>query len=85
MKMRFTAEIIGDDGQVVTKPVTIDTDVPEFEKFLNGSNFLEQFGYYEKAVVKARNDVAKEATGQYLDELFKKKPELRPKQTPNGE
>jgi hypothetical protein len=84
MKLRITADIIDDDGNVVVKPTSAGVDIPEFEQFINGTNFLDTFDQYERPVLKARNEVLSGITEQYLEELFKKKPHLKPKNQQNG-
>jgi len=72
MKMEITVKIKNDDGTETIKPITIDTDIPEFDEFKGPDNFREVFDKYEKAVLKARNTAAEVATEEYLTELSKK-------------
>jgi hypothetical protein len=72
MKMEITVKINNDDGTETIKPITIDTDIPEFDEFEGPDNFREVFNKYEKAVLKARNVAAEVATEEYLTELSKK-------------
>jgi len=73
MKMEIYIKITDNDGNEIIKPVTVDADIPDFSEFVGPDNFLEVFDAYEKAVLKARNKAAEEATEEYLAELSKKK------------
>ena len=77
-KMEITVKIINDDGTETLQPVTIDTDIPDYDDFKGPDTFLQDFDVYEKAVLKLRNDAVKEATDAYLEDIAKKK--LMPKQ-----
>jgi hypothetical protein len=80
MKMKITVEIENDKGGKTIKPITIDTNVPDFDDFKGPENFREIFDKYEKAVLKARNIAAELATEEYLAELSKKKHLEKPKE-----
>lgn len=73
MKMKITVEIENDDGTKTIRPITIDTDIPEFEEFKGPDNFREVFDKCEKAVLKIRNKSVELAIEEYLSELSKKK------------
>ena len=77
MKMKINIEFIDDEGNEAVKPITVGTDVPEFDDFTGPDKFLEEFDVYEKAVLKARNMAAEMATEEYLAKLSKKKPRIR--------
>lgn len=79
MKMKIIVKFENEDGTETVKPITIDTDVPEFDEFKGPDNFREVFDKYEQAVLKARNTAAEVATEEYLSELSKKKPMKEPK------
>lgn len=85
MKMEITVKIKNDNGTETIKPITIDTNIPEFDDFKGPDNFREVFDKYEKAVLKARNEAAEIATAEYLTELSKKKPFRKPKQAKEEE
>jgi hypothetical protein len=72
MKMEISIKIKNVNGTETIKPITIDTDIPEFDDFEGPDNFREVFDKYEKAVLKARNAAAEIATEEYLTELSKK-------------
>lgn len=74
MKMKITVEIENEDGTKTIKPITIDTDIPEFDEFKGPDNFREVFDKCEKSVLKIRNKAAELAIEEYLTELSKKKP-----------
>jgi hypothetical protein len=77
MKMEINVMFKDDEGNEILKPITIDTDVPDFDEFTGPDRFREEFDVYEKAVLKARNKAAEIATEEYLAELSKKKPQIR--------
>lgn len=72
MKMEITVKIKNDDGTETIKPITIDTDIPEFDEFEGPDNFREVFDKCEKSVLKIRNKAAELAMEEYLTELSKK-------------
>jgi len=68
MKVRFTAEIVDDDGEVRKAPVRAEADVPEITEFTSPSEFYKVFDRFERPVIEARNQVAAEVTKDYLEE-----------------
>ena len=68
MKIRFTAEIIDDNGNVLKNPVSVETKVPDLTDFNCPSEFLKVFDQYERPVIEARNQIASEITKDYLEE-----------------
>ena len=72
MKMEITVKIKNDDGTETIKPITIDTDIPEFDEFTGPDNFREVFDKCEKSVIKIRNKAAELVMEEYLTELSKK-------------
>ena len=68
MKVRFTAEIIDDNGKALKAPVAVETDVPDVADFNCPSEFLKVFDQYERPVIEARNQIASEITKDYLEE-----------------
>ena len=60
MKIRFTAEIIDDNGNVLKNPVSVETKVPDLTDFNCPSEFLKVFDRYERPVIEARNQIASE-------------------------
>jgi hypothetical protein len=79
MKMEISIKITNDNGIETLKPLVVDTSIPEFDEFIDATNFREVFDKYEKAVLKARNTIAELATEEYLSELSKKKPMIKQK------
>ena len=73
MKIEITVKIKNDDGTETIKPITIDTDIPEFDEFKGSDNFREVFDKCEKSVLIIRNKAAELALEEYLTELSKKK------------
>ena len=67
MRLRFTAEMIGDNGERVSMPIEVETSVPNPEEFGDKSRFYEIFDQYEKAALEARNQAAEEITESYLN------------------
>ncbi len=74
MKIEIIVKFKNEDGTETLKPITIDTDIPEFDEFKGPDNFREVFYKCERAVLKARNTAAELAMEEYLNELSKKKP-----------
>jgi len=74
MKMEINIKITNDKGDEIITPVTVDTEVPEFDEFVDAKNFREVFHKYEKSVLKIRNMSERVASECYLTELSKKKP-----------
>ena len=73
MIMEINVTIKDADGNIVVKPITVETGVPDFDDFTGPDKFREEFNVYEKAVLRARNEAAEKATEEYLAELSKKK------------
>ena len=67
MRLRFTAEMIDDNGERVSMPTEIETAVPNPEEFGDKSRFYEIFDRYERAALEARNQAAEEITQSYLN------------------
>lgn len=78
MKMEINVKITNDKGEEIIEPVTVDTEVPEFDEFVDASNFREVFHRYEQSVLKIRNMSTRVASECYLTELSKKKPIPKP-------
>lgn len=80
MKVRFTAEIIDDDGNVVGKRTTEEGGIPSMQEFdlSTKEGFLRDFDALEKSVLKARNQIGEDITEAILDGTSKKNafPEL---------
>lgn len=83
MKMKITVEIENEDGTKTIEPVVVDTEIPDYDDFKGPDTFLQDFDVLEKAVLKIRNDAAKEAVEAYLEDISKKKliPELEKKKS----
>lgn len=74
MKVKFTAEIIDDDGNVVGKRISEEGGIPSMETFdiSTREGFLRDFDLLEKAVLKARNQIGADATDEILKGALKK-------------
>ena len=68
MKVRFIAEIEDDNGNIVKRPVTVETDVPDISEFIEPTEFYKVFDRFERPVIEARNQLAAEITKEYLEE-----------------
>ena len=80
MKVRFMAEIIDDNGNVVKTPVTTEAIVPDVMEYGDPSEFYQVFDRFEKPVIKARDHVAAELAKEYLEgAVFLKGGEKEPK------
>ena len=67
MKLRFTAELIDDNGELVSRRTEVETTVPKLEEYGERSRFYEVFDRYEKSALEARNQAAVEITQSYLN------------------
>ncbi len=74
MKVKFTAEIIDDDGNVVGKRTSEEGGIPSMETFdiSTREGFLRDFDLLEKAVLKARNQIGADAADEILKGTLKK-------------
>ena len=68
MKVRFSAEIIDDNGERIRMPVAAEVEVPNIREYSNASEFYKLFDRYERPVIEARNQIASEITKDYLTE-----------------
>ena len=68
MKVRFTAGIIDDRGEIVKTPVTVETAVPDVTEFTEPTEFYQVFDRFERPVIEARNQAAEEIAKRYLEE-----------------
>lgn len=73
MKMEISVKFIDENGMEATKPVTVDTSVPDFDDFHDVSDFLLVFDQLEKAGLKLRNESFSTALTQYMETMSKKK------------
>jgi hypothetical protein len=73
MKMEINIKITNDDGQEMVTPVLINTEIPDFDEYIDSSNFREVFNKCEQSVLKIRNKSTELAIEEYLTELSKKK------------
>jgi hypothetical protein len=80
MKIKFTAEIIDDDGNVVGKRTSEEGGIPSMETFdiSTREGFLRDFDLLEKAVLKARNRIGADAADEILKGTLKKQRILEP-------
>ena len=74
MKVKFTAEIIDDNGNVVGRRTSEGGGIPSLEDFdlSTKEGFLRDFDALEKAVLAARNQIGEEATNELLGCASKK-------------
>ena len=74
MKVKFTAEIIDDNGNVVGKRTSEEEGIPSMEEFdlSTRDGFLRDFDLLEKAVLKAGNQIGADITDELLDGTLKK-------------
>lgn len=75
MKVKFTVEIIDDDGNVVGERTSEEGGIPSMETFdlSTKEGFLRDFDLLEKAVLKARNQIGSEAADEILKGALKKR------------
>lgn len=67
MKIRFTAEIIEDNGRTEKEVKIVETEVPDITEYDEPSKFKQVFDQFEKPVIEARNLVATEIAKEYLE------------------
>ena len=72
MKLEISVKFIDENGSEATKPVTVDTSVPDFDDFHDVNDFLLVFDQLEKAGLKLRNESFSVALTQYMEEMSKK-------------
>lgn len=74
MKVKFTAEIIDDNGNVIGKRTSEEGGIPSTEEFdlSTREGFLRDFDLLEQAVLKARNQIGADITDEILDTALKK-------------
>lgn len=69
MKMKINIEITDNEGIAETHTVEVEAEIPE-----NGDLLIDNV---EKAILKLNKQAIRQAVEAYLEELSKKKPELR--------
>lgn len=79
MKVRFTAEIIDDEGNVVENRIRETNGIPSPETFdlSTEEGFLRDFDSLEQAILTARNQIGKDITEGVLSVASAKKKRLR--------
>lgn len=79
MKVRFTAEIIDDEGNVVENRIRETNGIPSPETFdlSTEEGFLRDFDGLEQAILTARNQIGKDITEGVLSVASAKKKRLR--------
>lgn len=69
MKMKINIEITDNEGIAETHTIEVEAEIPE-----NGDKLIDNV---EKAILKLNKEAIRQAVEAYLEELSKKKPELR--------
>lgn len=74
VKLEFVARITTPDGKVIERKVDAPDGIPTPDDFDMSSKkgFLDSFDAYEKAALKARNQICEDITQEYLAEVSKK-------------
>ena len=72
MKLEISVKFIDENGMEATKPVTVDTSVPDFDNFHDVNDFLLIFYQLEKAGLRLRNESFSTALAQYMETMSKK-------------
>ena len=72
--IELVARIKNPDGTYIEKVVTLEDAVPEIKNFdfSTKEGFLRDLNTYEKAMIKARDQVMKDITDEYLESRVKK-------------
>jgi hypothetical protein len=74
VKLEFIAKITMPDGKVIERKVDANDGIPAPYDFDTSSKngFLESFDALEEVTLEARNKIADDITGAYLEEVSKK-------------
>lgn len=74
MKVKFTAEIIDDNGNVIGKRTSEEEGIPSMEDFdlSTREGFLRDFDLLEKTVLRARNQIGADIADELLGGSLKK-------------
>jgi len=74
MKIRFTAEIIDDDENIIEKRTGEEDGIPSLENIdiSTKEGFLRDFDIIEKAILNARNKAGKDITDGIYEAVSKK-------------
>lgn len=72
MKLEISVKFIDENGMEATRPVTVDTSVPDFDDFHDERDFLLVFDQLEKTGLKLRNESFSAALAQYMETMSKK-------------
>ncbi len=72
MKLEISVKFIDENGMEATKPVIVDTSVPDFDDFHDVNDFLLVFDQLEKAGLKLCNESFSTALTQYMETMSKK-------------
>jgi len=74
VKLEFVAKITMPDGKVIERKVDANDGIPSPDDFdvSSKNGFLESFDVLEKATLEARNRIAEDITGAYVEEVSKK-------------
>jgi len=74
VKLEFVAKITLPDGKVIERKVDANDGIPAPDDFdvSSKNGFLESFDVLEKATLEARNRIAEDITGAYVEEVSKK-------------
>ncbi len=70
-KMVFTINFKDENGVEEVKPITVETDIPDYKEF---NDFVSDFNKLEQAVLKARKEVTEKALEAYMEDISKKSP-----------
>ena len=57
MKVRFIAEIVEDNGNIVKTPVTVETDVPDISEFTDPTEFYTVFDRFERTGHRSKKSI----------------------------
>lgn len=81
MKVKFTAEIIDDDGNTIGTRTSEAGGIPSLEQFdlCTKEGFLRDFDAMEKAILKARDQIDGEVAEEILTNASKKNKNLAQK------
>lgn len=74
MRVKITAEIIDEDGNVIGRRTREADGIPAVEKFdlSTREGFLRDFDVLERAVLQARNEIGEDITEEILEAASKK-------------
>jgi hypothetical protein len=77
-KLKITIEFEDENGNLITRPVSVERDIPWLKEFDN-LGFRESFHMLETAVLEGRKEASNQAIEQFLEKVSKKNEKIKEK------